>query len=70
MKLRRILEKVEAASGFTSEEKGVIMSLCIFFLVLIHVQVILPMCTNIDFFVDLILYVINLKMPSIMIKNY
>lgn len=30
MKLRRILEKVEAASGFTSEEKG--MRLFFFFL--------------------------------------
>lgn len=35
MKLRRILEKVEAASGFTSEEKGMRLFFFLFYLVLI-----------------------------------
>lgn len=45
MKLRRILEKVEAASGFTSEEKG--MRLCFFF-VLFFFLVLIIMGLEID----------------------
>lgn len=47
MKLRRILEKVEAASGFTSEEKG--MRLFFFFylvLIIMGLEIDIGSCLN------------------------